>query len=128
MKTKRVLLKIQNDAASSLRQVIEQYNNIYIDGTLHNSFSGMNWSCAGIKDDCLMIFMEKPPEVDFNEFVAYRSILKSNGDEISLEGKHGIWIHEEIVGDIQNDEYLSEMEIVVSDPDSNPPMLYLHLQ
>lgn len=126
-KMKRIRLFIQNDGIEALKTIIKGSEGFYIDGTLHNASSGMNWSCAGIKDDCLMIFLEKPEDVKLEDFVKYDEISMGSDEKLLLNNEEYVYVHKEVLEQIEEDEYLQQMQIVVSDSNADPPIIYLQL-
>jgi hypothetical protein len=129
----KTILRIMPEIMGFFNYLVAQQNKIdvFIDGTLYNSVSGMNFSCAGIKTENLAIFLRSPSKTELSTAIrCYKYGTLSDGEECEKEFPEQVhfYIDESIFEDLEEEEIYQILFLILEDPNSNPPKIYAEMR
>lgn len=109
---------------NALDIISRKYPLWYIDGTLYNSGSGMNFSCAGLKADCIAVnfSIEKEEWLNSEQIKTY---ISENGSERSFPNDMRILINRDYKNSLLVEADNRILKIIILEAESEPPLLYL---
>lgn len=118
------IFKLSKYSIQAIKIISHKYSDLYIDGSLYNSASGLNFSCAGIKDDSLTIFFKKTEDYEPENFVIYNNYISTEGEGIKFPNNLKIHVDSDILADMNGCDSYNLIDFVVNDVNSDPPKIF----
>lgn len=123
----RSIFSLNRETVLNLETLALKFPILFIDGTIYNADSGMNFSCAGLKADCLSIYLVEPTDEQKIGSILFNSYLNESNEEQTFKNGLKIYVDKEIIEDLKDDSYFGLLKIKFTNINSNPPQFYAEM-
>lgn len=124
MEQTSLCIKVESHSQNALEIISKKYPLWYIDGTLYNSGSGLNFSCAGLKADCLAVSFTVEKEEWLNS-EQIRTYVSESGSEQPFPNDMRVLINKDYKKTLLAEDDTRILKFVILEAESEPPLLYL---
>jgi hypothetical protein len=125
-----MVLSLNPAVVPAITQLARLYQEWTIDGTVFDAGVGMLMSCRGVSSGCLMVYLRPPFEHEKESFQLFTQYADFSGKPVELPAGLKIWIHEDIVADIENqrEEFgVGGIDFVIINLNATPPLFYAQI-
>lgn len=127
MSGNRLVIVLNKHEAEVVEEISRKHSVWYIDGTIYNSGSGLNFSCAGLKADCLAVLFKIEKEEWLNSDQIKTYVSEEDGIERLLPSSMRFLVNRDYKRALisEEEEEAPILKIVIVDAESDPPLLYI---
>ena len=121
------IIKVDTALIPGLQKLAELYKSLWIDGVCYVGGIGMTMSCIGTPPTALIAHVSEPEAIERNKLHEVRTYIDEDENIRTLPGGLKIWIHAEVLEDLEEDEEFDHLEFVFLNLDHDPPLFYVDM-